>query len=576
MKVYIDEQLLELEEKISVLEAAKQVGIKIPTLCHHDDLPAIGTCGVCVVDIEGLGIKRACVTPIYDGMKIRTHTKEVIQQRKLAVELIMSDHPVDCLTCEKNGHCDLQEIAKNMGIRELRFPRLEYKNLEKDLTSPSVIRDPNKCIRCKRCIEVCKNVQSVHALDVMNRSYATNITVAYDHGLGNSVCINCGQCGMVCPVGAIFENREIEEVWKVLSDPDKFVVVQEAPAVRVSLAEEFHLPLGEDLTGKMYAALRMMGFDEVFDTNFAADLTIMEEGTEFLTRLKEGGPFPLITSCSPGWIKFMESFHPKMKKCVSTCKSPQQMFGAMVKTYFAKKNGIQAKNIVCVSIMPCTAKKYEAKRPEMNASGYRDVDYVLTTREFLKMIQEIGIDFPNLDEGNADFALGAYTGAAVIFGATGGVMEAALRTAYEVHTGKALANLDFEMVRGLEGIKEAAIDVEGTEIKIAVAHGLDNADKLMKKITKYKEEHDGESPYHFVEIMACPGGCVGGGGQPFGNTMKKRAELGQGLYAIDKKMKQRKSHENAAVQQAYEEFLGEPNSKISHKLLHTHYVTRKY
>ncbi len=576
MKIYIDDKPIEVEENMTVLEAAKKAGISIPTLCYCEDLPPIGSCGVCVVEIEGLGIKRSCVTPVYEGMKIYTHTKEVIKRRKLAVELILSDHPMDCLTCERNGKCDLQALAERLGVNNIRFQKLESRKIPRDTTSYSLIRDPNKCIRCKRCVQVCEHIQSVWAIDVMHRGYDTNITVAFEKGLGNSVCVNCGQCSVVCPVGAIFEKRDIDYVWDALNDPDKFVVVQEAPAVRVSLSEEFGLPPGTDVTGKMYTALKMLGFDAVFDTNFSADLTIMEEGTEFLKRLEKGGPFPLITSCSPGWIKFMETFYPDMKECVSSCKSPQQMFGSMVKTYFAKKNNIPARNIVSVSIMPCTAKKFEAKRPEMNDSGYRDVDYVLTTREFVKMIKEVGIDFVNLPETSAEFLMGTYTGAGVIFGVTGGVMEAALRTAYELATGKTLKKVEFNEVRGMQGIREAEINIDGTKVKVAVAHGLGNARKLLDKVREYKAKHNGKSPYHFIEIMACPGGCVGGGGQPYGNTLKKREILGNGLYKIDDKMKLRKSHENPAIKKAYEDFLGEPNSELAHKLLHTHYITRKY
>jgi len=569
----IDGCKVSVEEGTTILKAAERVGINIPTLCYHPDLEATGACGVCVVKVEGMpALKRACCTPVGNGWIVRTQTAEVRDARKLVVELLLSSHPADCLICRKNGNCELQKLAEDLGIREIRFGRIE-KDLPRDTSSSSIVRDPNKCVLCGRCVEVCQQVQTVVAIDFTKRGIDTIIGLPFEKGLGDSVCTNCGQCINYCPVGAIYEKEQLSGVWEALADPEKHVVVQEAPAIRVSLGEEFGIAPGEVVSGKMHAVLRRLGFDAVFDTNFAADLTIMEEANELLERVKKGGPFPMFTSCCPGWIKFMETFYPDLMENVSSCKSPQQMFGAMAKTYYAQKAGIDSSKIISVSVMPCTAKKFEAKRPEMKDSGYQDVDYVLTTRELAQMIKEAGIDFKSLPEEKANPILGEYTGAGTIFGATGGVMEAALRTAYEFATGKTLENVDFIMVRGMEGIKEAEIEINGTKIKVAVVHGLGNARQVLNKVREQKKK--GIAKYHFIEIMACPGGCVGGGGQPYGSDMKTREERGKGLYEEDKVLTYRKSHENPYIKKLYEDYLEEPLSEKAHHLLHTQYAKRE-
>ena len=555
----------------TIISAAKKTGRNIPTLCYHPDLPPTANCGVCVVEIDKSPIKRACCTPVWEGMKVTTNSHKLRSLRKTLVEMILSNHDVVCPTCVQNNKCELQDMAYHLGIQTSDLPSLLVKK-PVDYTSPSIIRDPNKCINCGRCITVCAETQTVFALTLDGRGFDTTITTSFDKGMANIPCVNCGQCTVYCPVGALRERTHIDEVWDALLDPEKYVVVQEAPAVRATLGEEFGMNPEEVTVGKMYAALRRMGFDRVFDTNFSADLTIMEEGTELINRVKTGGKLPVITSCSPGWIKFMETYFPCVAENVSTCKSPQQMFGAMVKTYFAEKEDIDPSKIVCVSIMPCTAKKFEAQRPEMKDSGYQDVDYVLTTRELIRMVEEAGLDFKNLPEEKADNLLGEYTGAATIFGATGGVMEAAVRTAYAVLSGTEMADLNLMPVRGMAGIKEADLVVPlagGGELPlhVAVAHGLGNARKLMERIVA------GEV-FHFVEIMACPGGCVGGGGQPFGSSIADRARRGQSLYKEDAGLAKRTSHSNSEVMKAYADFLGEPNSPKAHKLLHTNYFER--
>ena len=564
---------IEVEEGTTILEAAKMAGFKIPTLCYCPDLTAEGSCGVCVVEIEGFpAMKRACMTRVERGWKIKTNTAKVRNARKEIVELILSNHDMDCLTCIKNQRCELQQVAALVGINTLTYPRLEQKR-PIDTTSPSIVRDPNKCILCGRCVQICSEIQTVNALALDQRGFDTQITDAFNQGMGNSSCVNCGQCTVFCPVGALYEKSHADAVWAALSDPDKHVVVQEAPAVRAMLGEEFGMEPGTLVSGKMHAALRRMKFDAVFDTNFTADLTILEEGTEVVGRITQNKDLPVITSCSPGWVKFLETFYPHLTKNTSTAKSPQQMFGTLAKTYYAELKGIPPEKIVSVSIMPCTAKKFECERPEMCSSGYQDVDYVLTTREIARMMKEAGIDLKEMPDEPADNPLGEYTGAATIFGATGGVMEAALRSAYFLVTGRELENPEVLAVRGMKGVKEAEVDVDGLKLKVAVAHGLGNARKLLDKVSAQLAE-TGKSEYHFIEVMACPGGCVGGGGQPWGSDMAMRARRGLTLYAEDKSLPLRRSHENPSVKALYEKYLGSPNSEKAHHLLHTHYHER--
>ncbi len=579
--LYIDGQEIEVPVGTTILEAAGKLGINIPTLCYHHDLHPTAACGICVVELAGMPVpKRACCTPAEKGMKITTNSKSLREMRKDLVELILSNHDVTCPTCVSNGKCELQDIANNMGVTMDKY-RLVVDETPEDHTSPSVVRDPKKCISCGRCITVCNDGQTVHAINFTDRGFEVNVNTFFKEGLGNSPCVNCGQCTVYCPTGALRENSEVDLVWDAIQDPDKIVVVQEAPAIRVSLAEEFGMELGLATPGKMYAALKKIGFDHIFDTNFTADLTILEEGTELINRIKNGGALPLITSCSPGWVKFMETYYPEFAERTSTCKSPQQMFGTLAKTYFAKEYNIDPAKIVCVSIMPCTAKKFEARRPEMRDSGFQDVDYVLTTREFIRMIKEAGIDFKTIEEAPAEKLMGQYTGAGTIFGATGGVMEAAIRSAYFLLTGTNLPDLNVGVVRGMDGIKEATLTIPTKELgplplTVAVAHGLGNARKLLDKVNKQIAE-TGKTEYGFIEIMACPGGCVGGGGQPYGSDLAMRARRGQGLYNEDKSMVMRQSHENPSVMGEngiYAKFLGEPGSKKSHQLLHTAYWER--
>jgi NADH-quinone oxidoreductase subunit G len=569
----INRVAVEVPEGTTILDAAKKAGFTIPTLCRHPDLKPEGSCGICVVEVEGFpALKRACMTNLERNWKVSTNTARVRDARHELLDMILSNHDSECLTCIKNGNCELQALASALGIDTQKYPRLDtQKGI--DTTSVSIVRDPNKCILCGRCIQVCSEIQTVNALTLDQRGFDTAIATAFNEGMGNSACVNCGQCTVYCPVGALYEKSHIEGVWKALSDPDKHVVVQEAPAIRAQLGEEFGMPAGTLVSGKLHAALRRLKFDAVFDTNFTADLTILEEGTEVVEAIKAGKKLPVITSCSPGWIKFMETFYPDLKDHISTAKSPQQMFGTLSKTYYAESKGIPAEKIVSVSVMPCTAKKFEAQRPEMNSSGYQDVDYVLTTRELARMMKEAGLDLKDMPDEPADSPLGEYTGAATIFGTTGGVMEAALRSAYFLVTGRELENLDILPVRGMKGIKEAEVDVDGLKLKVAVAHGLGNARKIMDKISA-QLANEGKSEYHFVEIMACPGGCVGGGGQPWGSDMAKRARRGETLYEEDRSLPFRRSHENPSVKALYEKYLGSPNSKKSHHLLHTHYYRR--
>lgn len=569
----IDNLEVRVPEGTTVHDAAQQAGINVPTLCAMTEINhAPGACRVCVVEVDGMrNLVASCVYPVSEGMVVRTNTERVQRARRFNVELLLANHPTDCFMCVRNGSCELQKVAERVGIREVRF---DYPDLPRegnvDASSPSIVRDSRKCIKCYRCVTVCDEVQTASVLAPSFRGDSVRISPAFNLPLAETNCTNCGQCVMVCPVGALYEHDHISEVWGVLQDPSKHVVVQEAPAIRAALGEEFGLPPGTLVTGKMISALRRLGFDKVFDTNFAADLTIMEEGNELLKRVKEGGKLPMITSCSPGWIKFCEHFYPDLLGNVSTCKSPQQMFGAIAKSYYAEQAGIDPADMVVVSIMPCTAKKYECQRPEMNDSGYQDVDYVLTTRELARMIRQAGFDFVSLPEALYDDPLGEYTGAATIFGATGGVMEAALRTVYAVVAGKDLPDLNVTPVRGLEGVKDAAVNVGDLgEVRIAVAHGLGNARRLLDKV------RSGEADYHFIEIMACPGGCVAGGGQPIPTTNEIRALRAQALYQDDADVQHyRQSHENPSIHRIYETFLKEPLGHKSHELLHTHYTQR--
>jgi iron-only hydrogenase group A len=573
VNVFINDKTAQVPEGTTILEAARQVGVNIPTLCalpelHHTP----GACRVCVVEVErARNLVAACVYPVADGMKIKTNSERVLKARKRVVEFLLSDHPRDCNICQKHGACELQKVAELVGVREITVPCTDFTTHRIDDSSPSLIRDASKCINCMRCVAVCSETQAVSLLTPEGRGFGSKVVPAMGEDLMDAACVMCGQCSVVCPTGAIVERDDTGKVWAALEDPKMHVVVQEAPAVRAQLGEEFGMPPGSLVTGKMIAALRRLGFDRVFDTNFTADLTIIEEGNELLKRAKTGGVLPMITSCSPGWIKFIEHFYPDQLPNLSTCKSPQQMFGALAKTYYAQFAGIDPATIFSVSIMPCTAKKFECARPEMNASGYRDVDVVLTTRELGRMIREAGIDFVNLPDEEFDAPMGQYSGAATIFGATGGVMEAALRTVYAVVVGKNLPSLDITPVRGLEGVKEAALEVGSLGmVKVAVTHGLANARKVMDQIKA------GTAPWAFIEIMACPGGCVGGGGQPLPVNNEKRRLRAGALYRDDKDVQQlRQSHENPAVTLLYERFLKEPLGHMSHKLLHTKYVTRR-
>ena len=568
VKLTINGQQVEAEQGASVLQAAKAAGIYIPTLCYHPDLRPEGVCRICLVEVEGQRLLQpACAFPVSEGMVVRTHSRAVREARKVVVELLLSNHPSDCLTCSRNTKCELQQLAKEFGIRESRFEG-EKKHYPVDESSPSIIRNPEKCVLCRRCVRVCQEVQSVGTLAVSNRGWDTYVGPAFETPLAEAVCVYCGQCINRCPTGALKGNDPSEQVWEALNDPEIFTVVQTAPAVRASIGEEFDMPPGSLVTGEMVTGLRMLGFDRVFDTDFTADLTILEEGHELIERVTKGGVLPMITSCSPGWIKFIETFYPDLLGHLSTCKSPQQMFGAIAKTYYAEKAGVDPAQMVVVSIMPCVAKKFEAQRPEMRSSGYQDVDYVVDTRELGRMLKEAGIDLPHLPKGEYDDPLGVSSGAGVIFGATGGVMEAALRTAYEVITGQTLEKVELTMVRGMQGVREATIPVGDLQLKVAVAHGLGNARQLLELIRA------GKADYHFIEVMACPGGCIGGGGQPIPTDLDIRMRRADALYYADAHLPIRKSHENPVIKQIYAEFLGKPLGEKSHHLLHTHYTDR--
>ncbi|NLY53338.1 MAG: 4Fe-4S binding protein [Firmicutes bacterium] len=571
----IDGQPVSVPRGTTVLEAAKAIGLRIPTLCYMQGLNEIGACRLCLVEVKGMrGLQAACVLAASEGMEVYTNTPAVREARRINLELILSNHPQDCLVCERNRQCELQTLAEELGIREVRFSG-EVSAYPLDCSSPSIVRDPSKCILCRRCVAVCHQVQSVGVLAPTARGFDTIVAPEAESSLNDVACVLCGQCIMVCPTGALREADNTEAVFAALSDPSKHVIVQTAPAIRVALGEEFGYEPGTIVTGKMVSALRRLGFDAVFDTDFAADLTIWEEANELVGRLQAGGTLPMITSCSPGWIKFIEHYYPDLLDHLSTCKSPHQMLGALAKSYYAEAIGVKPEDIVVVSIMPCTAKKFERTRPELvGEHGLADVDFVLTTRELARMIKQAGLDFGQLPDDSFDSPLGLSTGAAVIFGATGGVMEAALRTAYEWVSGETLGDIELTAVRGLENIKEAAVELPGTDItlRVAVAHGLANARKLLEAIRA------GEADYHFIEIMACPGGCITGGGQPRPQDVNDMNELRlkrmRGIYQADKALPIRKSHENEAVKELYEKYLGDIGGEKAHQLLHTHYTAR--
>lgn len=572
--VYVNGKATEVLKNTKVLHACSKAGFPVPHLCYHEDLPAFGNCGVCMVEVNGK-VVRACSTPCEDGMQIITTGKKLLDLRREAVEIILSNHPNNCPECIKNGRCELQQLAEDLAIRHRNLKKLKRKYQGRDESSPSITLDPSYCIQCGRCTYVCNEIQDVHALQYSERGFETFVGPSFDRPLETSECVKCGQCSAHCPVAAIYECDDSDALWAALDNPDLVLVAQEAPAVRVALGEEFGYKPGTNVKGKMYTALRQLGFDYVFDTNFGADLTIMEEASEFVDIfLNNPDRFPLITTCCPAWVDYLEKFHSDLIPQFSSSKSPHQMVGSIVKTYWAEKMKINPDNIFLVSVMPCTAKKYEIERMEdMYASGHKDVDLTITTRELARMLKTAGIDLAKLEESDADNPLGEYTGAGTIFGATGGVMEAALRTAYHMATGEELPDPKIPFVRGSRGIKKGSINLLGKEIRIGVASGLGNVSKLMNEIRDAKKAGE-EPPYHFVEVMACAGGCVGGGGQPYRSTNAVRRARAKGLYKEDDMAERRESHNNPSIQKLYKEFLGKPNSERAHKLLHTSYIPR--
>lgn len=569
----IDGKAVSVPKGTTILEAARNIGVNIPTLCFLKEINEIGACRMCVVDTGARSLQASCVYPVAEGLKVVTNNAKVRESRRSTLELILSNHETKCFTCSRSDNCELQKLANDHNIKEISYEGEGF-DFPLDHSSLSVVRDPNKCVLCRRCVSMCKNIQTVSAIDTVDRGFKTIVSSPFNMSLVDTPCVNCGQCITVCPVGALRERDDTDTVWEALGNKDLHVVVQTAPAVRVAIGEEFGFPVGSRVTGKMVAALKMMGFAKVFDTDTAADLCIFEEGTELVNRIKEGGVLPLITSCSPGWIKFCEHNFPDFLENLSTCKSPQNMFGAMLKSYYAEKLGVDPAKVYVVSVMPCTAKKFEAKRPELSVDGLPDIDVVITTRELADMIKEAGIDFANIADESFDDPMGEASGAGVIFGATGGVMEAALRSAAWLLTGQDDETLEIGIVRGVDDIKEAEVTIAGVTLKAAIAHGLGNARKLLEQI------RSGEKEYHFVEIMACPGGCVNGGGQPIQsasvrNTTDIRVERAKAIYDEDGNLHIRKSHHNDRVKKMYEEFLGTPGGHKAHHLLHTHYVARE-
>jgi len=575
IKATINGIAVEVPEGTSILDAAGKVHVKIPTLCKHKDLEASAACGICIVKVKGWSkMLRACCTPVENGMDITTHDPEIVKIRRTVLELILSTHPNECLTCGRNNDCELQKIAADFGIREEEFPK-HLRDIKQDASTKTIVLSPQKCILCGRCVNVCQEHQNVWALSFLDRGIKTRISPAGDIKLSDSPCIRCGQCSNHCPTGAICEHDETAPVWDALRNPKKHCVVQIAPAVRVAIGEAFGFPLGANLTGKLVAALHRLGFHAVFDTSFGADITVMEEASEFVRRFRDGeGKLPLITSCCPAWVDFLEKSHPDMIPYFSSCKSPHQIVGVLSKTYYAKKRGIDPADIFVTSIMPCTAKKHEIGRSdEMFASGHQDIDISLTTRELARMLKQSGVDFASLPDEQPDDLLGQYSGAGVIFGNTGGVMEAAVRTAYNFVTGEDMGKLEIADIRGLEGVKEAKLEVGGEIVRIAVAHGLKNVEYLLEKV-RAGVKGGGEPPYHFIEVMACAGGCIGGGGQPYGVTDELRRKRMRGLYSEDEANAIRYSYKHPAVERIYKEFLGKPLGKTSEELLHTEYRAR--
>ncbi len=574
IKVKINGIEVEVEKNTTILEAARKAGVRIPTLCYLKEINAIGACRICLVEVKGArGLAAACVYPLdRDGTEVFTNTPAIRAYRKMTLELMLSNHRMECLSCVRSDDCELRQLAAEYGVDQNKFKGTE--DLKPDIDEAiHLVRDNSKCILCRRCVAVCRENQYTGVIGPNNRGFAAHIGSPFDEPLTNTSCVNCGQCTAVCPTGALVEKDDTDKLWAAIADPEKHVVVAPAPSVRVQLGEYFDLPIGTNVEGKMIAAIRRLGADKVFDVDNAADFTIMEEGTELLERLKNGGKLPLITSCSPGWIKFCEHYYPDFIENLSSCKSPQQMYGALVKTYYAQKAGIDPKDIFVASVMPCTAKKFEIGRENQAGSGYPDLDCTITTRELARMIKTAGILFNDLPDEECDPALGIASGAGHIFGATGGVMEAALRTVAEIVTGKSLERPEFHEVRGVEAIKEAEYDLAGTKVKVAVTSGLKNAAALLDRV------RNGEADYQFIEVMACPGGCVNGGGQPHQpasvrNFTDVRAVRAAGLYSEDEAMTLRKSHENPVVKQVYEEFLEKPGSHKAHELLHTTYVKR--
>jgi NADH-quinone oxidoreductase subunit G/NADP-reducing hydrogenase subunit HndD len=566
--IEIDNRNVQADEGETILTVCKREGIRIPTLCFMEGLAPTGACRMCIVEVENIpNLVPACSYPVISGMKIKTLTQKVLNARRTIVELLLSNHPDDCLYCIRNGQCDLQKLARDLDVKRLSFSRVKTRH-PADVSSASIVRDPEKCILCGKCVRVCEEIQGVSAIDFIGRGCKAFVGTAFDSGLNVSTCINCGQCIMVCPTGALREQSSVDDVIAALSDPEKFVVVQHAPSVSVTLAEEFGVKPGKDVDGQMVAALRRMGFKRVFDTSFAADLTIMEEGSELVSRIKNGGKLPMMTSCSPGWIKFVEQFYPDMIENISTCKSPQQMMGALIKSFFAQRQGLDPSKIVSVSIMPCTAKKFECQRPEMAVNYIPDVDYVLTTRELAQLFRRYGLELGAMTADTADTPFGERTSAGKLFGGSGGVMEAAIRSAYFLLTGQEYPEDKITAIRGLKGRKEVKLRIGDLEVGAAVVSGLGNARKLLEEIKA------GRNDLHFIEVMTCPGGCISGGGQPMATDSEAVKARLQALYLIDRDDRVRLSHRNESIARLYREFLGQPLGNLSHHLLHTHYKKR--